>query len=482
MASAEDTQLLVHACEVCGQEGFSESQLLKHVTRVHVDGCVKCPFCDLQDVTPYQMTVHVNAAHLEYLTPDCEQREFLEEGLDADFDNVWKLDEDAKEGLTNGVARSPSLSGRELAQRPSSSSDSTLSPMSIGTEAIDSSLWSLATSESQPTSLPLTGAIQKKARLQALPASNSRPSRDKLTIDVKPLMDIMLSCPMCSYQDADASRLQKHVNREHFDETSPSDATNSDALSCPFCSRLFAASEARLLEQHVNRDHVEALATPVSECKSASADSNGNLECPVCLVARFSNYNELSRHTESHFSGEAQGSSATSVAEQERIRRENERKKFEEKRYLDRLKSEYGMDDEGNYMRQAESGLERAVSRGQLSVVDYHIRQVTYIPVPREASRAGLTVLVLLPGRAAPVAAVRLGRLPVGDAGTRASASGARRHNKQQHLLPLQRARPLRLLRGRPRLGLRLPKHPDAAVQSDAGHELQSRSESHGLR
>lgn len=71
--------VLLHSCEICGQSGLTEELLLSHMDSVHIKGAVQCPFCDLCDLTAQEMTIHVNSAHLEYLTPECEDRDFLEE-------------------------------------------------------------------------------------------------------------------------------------------------------------------------------------------------------------------------------------------------------------------------------------------------------------------------------------------------------------------------------------------------------------------
>ena len=52
------------------------------------------------------MTLHVNSAHLEYLTPEREDVAFLEDDT-SEFDSIWQLEKGAKEGLTNGVDESP---------------------------------------------------------------------------------------------------------------------------------------------------------------------------------------------------------------------------------------------------------------------------------------------------------------------------------------------------------------------------------------
>ena len=66
-----------------------------HMEAVHLKGALQCPFCDLSshDVTANEMTLHVNSAHLEYLTPEREDVAFLEDYESmSDFDSIWQLE------------------------------------------------------------------------------------------------------------------------------------------------------------------------------------------------------------------------------------------------------------------------------------------------------------------------------------------------------------------------------------------------------
>ena len=87
-SSSSSTPPILHSCEICGQSGLTEEILLAHMDSVHIKGAVQCPFCDLCDLTAREMTIHVNTAHLEYLTPECEDRDFLEELEDFEGKNV----------------------------------------------------------------------------------------------------------------------------------------------------------------------------------------------------------------------------------------------------------------------------------------------------------------------------------------------------------------------------------------------------------
>ena len=62
---------IVYSCEICGQDDLNEAEMRTHMEAVHLKGALQCPFCDLSshDVTANEMTLHVNSARLEYLTP-----------------------------------------------------------------------------------------------------------------------------------------------------------------------------------------------------------------------------------------------------------------------------------------------------------------------------------------------------------------------------------------------------------------------------
>ena len=86
---------IVYSCEICGQDDLNEAEMRTHMEAVHLKGALQCPFCDLSshDVTANEMTLHVNSAHLEYLTPEREDVAFLEDYESmSDFDSIWQLE------------------------------------------------------------------------------------------------------------------------------------------------------------------------------------------------------------------------------------------------------------------------------------------------------------------------------------------------------------------------------------------------------
>ena len=44
------------------------------------------------DLTNSELELHVNTAHLDFLTPDSEEKLYLEDGGDSDWGSLWDLD------------------------------------------------------------------------------------------------------------------------------------------------------------------------------------------------------------------------------------------------------------------------------------------------------------------------------------------------------------------------------------------------------
>lgn len=68
MASSKPPEMN-YTCEICGLEGFNDEEMRSHMVLYHLQGAANCPFCDLGEISPTEMLVHVNSAHLDYLTP-----------------------------------------------------------------------------------------------------------------------------------------------------------------------------------------------------------------------------------------------------------------------------------------------------------------------------------------------------------------------------------------------------------------------------
>lgn len=68
-----------HCCEICGKSGLSDDTMRDHMKACHIDGSDGCPFCGLANVAPAELLLHVNQAHLDYLTPENELMSFIDD-------------------------------------------------------------------------------------------------------------------------------------------------------------------------------------------------------------------------------------------------------------------------------------------------------------------------------------------------------------------------------------------------------------------
>lgn len=68
-----------HSCEICGMSGLSDDFMREHTRTCHVEGNAQCPFCGFSGVAPAELLLHVNQAHLDYLTPENELMSFIDD-------------------------------------------------------------------------------------------------------------------------------------------------------------------------------------------------------------------------------------------------------------------------------------------------------------------------------------------------------------------------------------------------------------------
>jgi hypothetical protein len=84
MIIAGNYQLLLLSFE---PEHSSDEKMLDHTQKCHVDGSAACPFCGLTGTSSAELLLHVNQAHLDYLTPENELMSFIDDSKSADGDS-----------------------------------------------------------------------------------------------------------------------------------------------------------------------------------------------------------------------------------------------------------------------------------------------------------------------------------------------------------------------------------------------------------
>ncbi|XP_030750524.1 zinc finger-containing ubiquitin peptidase 1-like [Sitophilus oryzae] len=309
-----------YCCEICGLDGLSEDELRVHTHTAHVEGCGVCPFCELTAVSPAELIIHVNQAHLDFLTPESEQNiSFIDDTSPSELNGFT----DEQHWNNPGT-----YSNKDRPESKVSVSNINLSPKVNGGGEI---------------------SPQNSSHGQGSPL------RSNLALKLKSSSQI-LQCPMCNYTSNNPNDLEEHVNRRHFDLTSPSvgASTTSEAFSCPLCVKTFALAPD--LELHVNIEHKDVL-SPASPAIYA---------CPVCGIAldKEANNEAAQQHVESHFlASSPQPSDRAALRERE-------------KREYEMLRAQYGMDNQGNFREQSVTNMQRAVYAGEMSVADYYERQL----------------------------------------------------------------------------------------------------------
>lgn len=338
-----------HSCEICGLEGLTDESFRNHMANNHLEGATTCPFCELGDITPKEMLIHVNSAHLDYLTPDNESIAFIDEDED-DEDNP----NENKEDLDSSGNQSKTCHLNSIVEPCASSS-------------------------------AFSGHFSGLTPGQGEHGSGS-PLRKKLALQLHSdaLAAQLLYCPMCHYKNTSASQLEEHVNREHFDPVSPMivpEIEEEISLDCPLCASQFhTASE---LERHVNTAHQDILSPqkPVASSEaSGSKHKNGSTGdgCPLCKMSNFACDRDLALHLEEHYkrSDTTPDSTSDQMLARAVEQQEKHNRRLQEQKEFDMLRAQYGMDNQGNFREQSLTNMQRAVCSGELTITDYYEKKM----------------------------------------------------------------------------------------------------------
>ncbi|XP_072945045.1 zinc finger-containing ubiquitin peptidase 1-like [Epargyreus clarus] len=475
-----------YTCELCGAEGLTDEGMRTHTLEAHVAGRPDCPFCDCTVPQP-QLVGHVQRAHLHYLTPERELMAFID-------DQSPSFDEDSKMTTTDSCSYNTpgSINGWHSPDTSSSCHNGAISKnvyyhngfqdkdnynhrnerdeercsrspkninLSNGLKNINISNGVIPkknrSRESSSDSDVVNGYEKKgansspshnnsyegspnKNKLAMASAGQGSPLRSQLALKLKPntpkktavTPSPTVQCLLCDFTSTCPRKLEEHINRAHFDLTSPSVLANANAnannsnvtdnvtenltlglnptitldnptlafsamalspgphsstFQCPICEIEF--TNVSEVELHVNVEHRDILSPQKAEqVDNASCEDVVMMEespvsnCPVCCQPLPLSKNELMQHIEDHFERAEDGGMASLKAAEREALRNREEHEFQ------MLRAQYGMeeDDEG-YTNRATNSLKRAVYSGALSVAGYYERSVGL----RRAAAAG---------------------------------------------------------------------------------------------
>ena len=323
-----------YTCDICGEDSLGELEMRAHVLIEHVDGQPSCPFCDLEGTTAEEMTLHVNAEHLEFLGSPTKSKSSDNADV-ADSGNFNSIGSNGSSNLShkNSVMSDRSYSSASTAVCANGSpvtSDKPKSPichisskrlkMDFDQHDQRSRLFLKITPTVKCSKFIDTKKVDSDQlwdRTEAHPSSLSSAG-----LDEDSTWDSAASggyhCPLCTWTTSCETQISEHVNREHFDSNSPhikrsktqshhSTSTLCDnQYECPLCG--FAAEDGSTLESHVHSIHQDVL-SPSNSCGNMSASiSGGSREflhpnCPVCGM-ECTDSDSLMLHVDTHFSAE----------------------------------------------------------------------------------------------------------------------------------------------------------------------------------
>ncbi|XP_076240832.1 zinc finger-containing ubiquitin peptidase 1 [Calliopsis andreniformis] len=365
-----------YTCEICGLEGFNDEEMRSHMVFYHLQGAANCPFCDLGEISPTEMLAHVNSAHLDYLTPSTPENDMMA------FIDDDSLADDHRHDECRGPSPSMSLRPPLLQNGWGSSSSPRVKQQQEIPKPEPHNSSSNVNNNNNNNNSGNVNVVEGAA-------GHGSPLRSGLNLQLRshasPKLPVQ-ECPMCPYSSDSPLRLEEHINRQHFDLTSPSFPPESPPsrdgiFNCPLCITSFPNSSD--LELHVNIEHKDILspangAASQSDLATVGSDTPA---CPVCFSTSFKNNDELTAHIEEHFSKKSTPSPITPDLSTDRLlakdmeRREKEVRKLREQREFEMLRAQYGMDNQGNFREQSVTNMQRAVYSGEMTIADYYERQ-----------------------------------------------------------------------------------------------------------
>lgn len=354
-----------YTCEICGLEGLNDESMKAHMMNYHLEGTSSCLFCDFGEVSPDELLIHINTAHLDYLTPENEMFDFI------DDENPTRTIRPENQSVKN-------INLSNINNNINNNNNN------INSNGVSTS--SGAGAEGSPLRMQLNLNLRENATPSPVKAQRRQ------------------QCMMCGFFAASPTELEEHINRDHFDLTSPSahastPVSPAEDFTCPLC--VWSFKNGRDLELHVNMEHKDVLSpakvvifffSKISEiqkscfktCFNLQSATPGSLDnwserCPVCCRSNFKSNQEMVAHIEDHFNNKTPATpdlSSDRMLAKEIEKREKESRKQREQKEFELLQAQYGMDNQGNFKEQSLTNMQKAVYAGEMSVSDFYERQI----------------------------------------------------------------------------------------------------------
>ncbi|CAH2252082.1 zinc finger with UFM1-specific peptidase domain [Pelobates cultripes] len=332
-------------CDICTQEVSSVEDMKSHMLLAHVEHEVSCPLCTFSGLTYDELHFHMQTAHEDMLNnwdkdvnqcDDVVQQKVSGSNVSGDT-TASDLFAEASERHNDHMQYDNSLQGFREDENELSEGDfcnSSLSDSSSCTvsSSSNSDFMANASCSSSVVCIPNSGSVKEKSEaceLQFDLGASASVTQDDVTM--------LPECPFCCEIKPSFEELEFHVRTEHADlvDTPTKDCKKYE---CPMCSLVCASCQ--ILEEHVNL-HLE------------EGSRNEDLAANAC--------------SDLYLAKQLQ-------CEEDKRRRAEESQK--EKEEFQKLQKQFGMDNSGGYKEQSLQNLERAVARGRVQPMEFHLQRV----------------------------------------------------------------------------------------------------------
>ncbi|KAG9493393.1 hypothetical protein GDO78_001352 [Eleutherodactylus coqui] len=320
-------------CDICTQEVPSEDDMKSHLLVVHVeqDGC--CPLCTVAGLTYDELSNHVHTAHADTWEPQ------------------------AADGVREGPNSSSSVVRKEHVEGNHRTAEGWKLP--VGRKENKEQFGRKA------DGIPRNGDF-----IRALPAPKDFGFGSATVMEDNPppqaSAEDLVPCPFCGEATTSIDKLELHVELEH-----PDLLASPNKGMCRTSQLISALEHERIVYHSISMD---------GHCCGIRGNAKQQYECPMCSLV-CANDNLLEEHVNLHLEENYHTAKVTSdsvlarqlQAEEDQQRRVEESER--EKEEFQKLQRQFGLDNSGGYRQQSVRNLERAVARGRMDPMEYHLHK-----------------------------------------------------------------------------------------------------------
>uniref|UniRef100_A0A8C5PJ97 Zinc finger-containing ubiquitin peptidase 1 n=1 Tax=Leptobrachium leishanense TaxID=445787 RepID=A0A8C5PJ97_9ANUR len=311
-------------CDICTQELSSDEDMKSHLLLAHMEHDASCPLCTLAGLTYDELNFHINTAHVDSLETWSNDENECEVNMQQSANDTKPSDSVTSvkyKDLYRGFCAT-NINQTKCGDKSQTTGNVSNPSCTSNSDVV------VASSSSPIICIPNTARVTEQSVVSEfeydLGASASVSPCD---------VDMLPECPFCREVRTSVEELEFHLRTEHADLLDTPTKDNHRKYECPMCSLICATS--RILEEHVNL-HLE----------EGNGEGNG--------------------YSDMHLAKQLQ-------KEEDELRKAVETQK--EKYEFQKLQRQFGLDKSGGFKQQSLQNLERAVVRGRVNPMEFHLQK-----------------------------------------------------------------------------------------------------------